>query len=72
MCDEFYSGTVNLECINNSFITLVPKVSNPETVSDFRPIALLNVSFKLLTKLLADRLQSIILKIVHKNQYGFI
>lgn len=72
MCDEFYSGTVNLECINNSFITLVPKVSNPETVNDFRPIALLNVSFKLLTKLLADRLQSIILKIVHKNQYGFI
>ena len=48
------------------------KVSNPETVSDFRPISLLNISQKLLTKILADRLQSVILKLVHKNQNGFI
>lgn len=32
LCDEFYSRSANLECINNSFITLVPKVSNPDTV----------------------------------------
>lgn len=72
LCEEFYSGMINLECINSSFITLVPKVSNPETMSDFRPISLLNVSLKLLTKILADRLQSVIIKLVHKNQYGFI
>lgn len=39
LCEEFYNGTINLECINNSFITLVPKVSNPESVSDYRPIS---------------------------------
>lgn len=72
LCEEFYVGSANLECINSSYITLVPKIANPETVSDFRPISLLNISLKLLTKILADRLQSVILKIVHKNQYGFI
>jgi len=72
LCNEFYNGTVNLQCINNSYITLVPKTSNPETVNDFRPISLLNISLKLLTKILADRLQNVILKLIHCNQYGFI
>lgn len=72
LCEEFYAGSASLECINKSFFTLVPKVSNPESISDLRPISLLNIGLKLLTKILADRLQSVILKLVHKNQYGFI
>jgi hypothetical protein len=51
---------------------LIPKVDNPMVFSDFRSISLLNSSIKLLTNLLANRLQSEILKIVHQNQYGFI
>jgi hypothetical protein len=47
-------------------------VYNPVKVGDFWPISLLNNSIKLLTKLLANRLQSVILKAVHQNQYGFI
>ena len=72
LCDDFFAGNLDLESINNSFITLVPKVNNPETVNDFRPISLLNTSIKLLTKILAERLQAIILQIIHANQYGFI
>jgi hypothetical protein len=62
---------VSLESINSSFITLIPKVESPTSPSDFRPISLLNSVLKILTKLLANRLQKIILKLVHKNQYGF-
>jgi hypothetical protein len=51
---------------------LVPKNDSPSTVGDFRPISLLNYSLKLLTKLLAERLQKVIIKLLHKNQYGFI
>jgi len=72
LCEEFVCNSANLECINRSFITLVLKVSNTETISDFWPISLLNINLKLLTKILADRLQSIILNLVHKNQFGFI
>jgi hypothetical protein len=39
---------------------------------DFRPISLLNSILKIITKLLANRLQSIILELVHKTQYGFL
>jgi hypothetical protein len=45
-----------MECINNSFIALIPKKDNPLLVNDFRPISLLNYSLKLLTKLVANRL----------------
>jgi hypothetical protein len=61
-----------LHSINGSYITLIPKVDNPTKVSDFRHISLLNSLIKLLTKLLVNRLQTIILGVIHQNQYGFI
>jgi hypothetical protein len=69
---EFHEGTLNLQNINVSYITLVPKVQSPETVNDFRPISLTNVCIKFLTKLVANRFQQKIMKCIHKNQYGFI
>ena len=69
---SYMRGGLNLESINEGFITLIPKVRSPETVSDFRSITLLNYCLKILTKLLANRLQKLILKIVHRNQYGFL
>jgi hypothetical protein len=41
-------------------------------VLDYRPISLLNTSIKVMTKLLANRLQNAMPKLVHKNQYGFL
>jgi retron-type reverse transcriptase len=55
-----------------SHITLLPKVDGPRSVSEYRPISLLNTSIKIITKLLANRLQRVILDLIHKNQYGFI
>jgi hypothetical protein len=72
LCQEFAEGKAFLDSINNSLITLIPKKQSPSTVNYYRPISLLNSCLKLLTKLLADRLQQWILKLVSKNQYGFI
>jgi hypothetical protein len=72
LCLGFYDLDICLQSINVSFITLIPKIDNPSRVGDFRPISLLNNSIKLLTKLLANRLQIVILRYVHQNQYGFI
>jgi hypothetical protein len=72
LCSEFFAHSADLKSINVSYITLVPKMDNPETVNNFRPISLLNSSMKTITKLLANRLQKFALKVVHENQYGFI
>lgn len=66
-CQDFYKGNISLQSVNSSRITLVPKNNSPEGVNDFRPISLLNSCLKLLTRILADRLQQVILKIVHQN-----
>jgi hypothetical protein len=72
LCEEFWDGKISLVCLNNSLITLVPKKLTPESVNDYRPISLLNCVVKVLTAIIAVRLQKWILKVVHRNQYGFI
>jgi hypothetical protein len=47
-------------------------VEDAKFVNDFRPISLLNTSIKVLTKLMANRLQLKIISLIHRNQYGFI
>jgi hypothetical protein len=72
LCEDLFEGELCLQSINSPYITLVPKTNSPTRVGDYRPISLLNSSIKLLTKLLAERLQRVILRLIHKNQYGFI
>jgi hypothetical protein len=42
LCFDFFNGMVSLQAISTSFITLVPRVSNPSMVNDFRSISLIN------------------------------
>lgn len=70
--NDFFNNFIDLRSINSSHIALILKKSNPESVDDYKPISLLNYSIKSITKLLSSRLQDVILKLVHDNQYGFI
>jgi retron-type reverse transcriptase len=72
LCDAFHAGNLDLQSINTAFITLIPKIDSPETPADFRPISLVSMALKIITKLLANRLQKVIIPLIHKNQYGFI
>jgi mannosylglycoprotein endo-beta-mannosidase len=57
LISAFYEGDVCLRSINSSYITLIPKKDCPISIGDFRTISLLNSSIKLITKILAKRLQ---------------
>lgn len=72
LCFAFFYGDIFLQSINGSFITLVPKKDDATKVSNYMPISLLNCSIKIITKLLANRLQTILPSLIHQNQYGFI
>ncbi|KAL4555405.1 hypothetical protein LXL04_038023 [Taraxacum kok-saghyz] len=63
--------TLNGGC-NSSFITLVPKIANPLNLPDFRPINLIGCITKIISKTLAERLKTVIGKVVGKEQLGFI
>lgn len=72
LCQSFHEGSLELQSINSAFITLIPKTNSSVTTNDYRPISLLNSVLKLLTKLMANGLQKVIIPLIHMNQYGFI
>jgi hypothetical protein len=72
LCNAFYNGDIDLSPLNTAYIALIPKVDNPVTAAEFRPISLVSMAMKILTKLLANRLQDHIIPLIHQNQYGFI
>jgi hypothetical protein len=60
------SGKI-LKAINHTYITLIPKVQNPEEVMEFCPISLCNVIYKLISKILANRLKILLPTIVSES-----
>nr|GEW08179.1 RNA-directed DNA polymerase, eukaryota, reverse transcriptase zinc-binding domain protein [Tanacetum cinerariifolium] len=69
---EFFRSGKLLGEINATLIALIPKVSTPHKVSDFRPIACCNDMYNCISKILTNRIKSGLDKIVHINQSAFI
>ncbi|GJW00334.1 RNA-directed DNA polymerase, eukaryota, reverse transcriptase zinc-binding domain protein [Tanacetum coccineum] len=57
---------------NSSFITLIPKIPNPLPIKDYRLISLIGMQYKIVAKLLANRLSTILNKLVSPTQSAFI
>lgn len=58
--------------INSSFLALAPNESNPSSFVTFRPTFIFNVSYNIISKILALRLKKILPCIIYENQWGFV
>lgn len=58
--------------LNSTFYTLIPKTDNLEDAKGFRPIALCNVIYKIITTLIAKRLKPMLDKLISPEQTGFV
>ena len=57
---------------NAIFITLVPKVVNPQLLNDFRPISLVGLVYKIVSKILSSRLKRVLDKVIDPRQSAFL
>ncbi|KAL0444810.1 UNVERIFIED_CONTAM: hypothetical protein Slati_2203700 [Sesamum latifolium] len=58
--------------VTTTTITLIPKTEAPQTWSDFRPISLCNVTNKILSKLLYNKIVGSFPQIISPSQSGFV
>ena len=61
--DIFNSGKLPQE-VNTTLLVLTPKVEHPTNLKMFRPISLCTVAYKTVTKIIANRLQAVLPKII--------
>nr|GEU39736.1 hypothetical protein [Tanacetum cinerariifolium] len=65
---EFFSNGFLLKEINHTFLALIPKVSTPLRVNDYRPISCCNVIYKCISKIITNRIMEGIMEVVSDNQ----
>ena len=72
MFKEFHEQNSFIRSLNHTFLVLIPKKGGAEDLGDYRPISLLGGLYKLLAKVLANRLKKIIGKAISPDQNAFI
>nr|KYP51227.1 Retrovirus-related Pol polyprotein LINE-1 [Cajanus cajan] len=69
---EFHAYGKLVKGSNSSFVVLVPKIDNPQKVEEYRPISLIGCMYKVLAKLLANRLRIVIGSVISECQSSFV
>jgi hypothetical protein len=69
---EFHDRGEFVKSINSTFIALIPKVYGAKEIKDFRPISLVGGVYKIIAKVLANRMRSVMNRIISKPQNAFV
>jgi hypothetical protein len=69
---EFHQDSLPLSSLNFDPIILLLKCAEALKIQQYRPICLLNVSFKIFTKVLTNRLTSVAHRVIHPTQTTFL
>jgi hypothetical protein len=70
--NDFLLGRIDISRLNFGILSLIPKVQGADHISQFRPIALINVIFKMVSKAVATKLDPIANRVISPNQTAFI
>ena len=70
--DHLHRSSEFEQSLNASFLSLIPKNNNAINIKDFRPISLVGSEYKLLSKVLANRLRRVLDKLISESQNSFV
>ena len=69
---DFFQNDQFVKSLNATFLVLVPKGSTVEDLKDLRPISLVGSLYKILLKVLANRIKSVMRLIISQSQNAFV
>ena len=69
---EFHAKRLPIHSLNFGVITLLPKITKAAWIQQYRPICLINVSFKIFTKVLNNRILKVADKLIGPSKTAFI
>ena len=69
---DFHKGELPLHSLNFGTIILIPKSKEAKQIQQYRPICLLNVSFKIFTKVATNRIANVAQRIIKPSQTAFL
>ncbi|GKU99398.1 hypothetical protein SLEP1_g12255 [Rubroshorea leprosula] len=70
--NDFHKNGRLVKGVNSSFIALISKVNNPQKIEEFKPTFLIGVMYKVIAKLITNRISSILDSIIGESQMAFI
>lgn len=71
-CLSFLNGGVMPTLLNHTHISLIPKCEHLKWTTEFRPISLCNMVFKIVSKVITNRMKGVLVKCISEIQSAFV
>ena len=69
---NIFDSRVLPEFLNKTLISLIPKCTSPESLSNFKPISLCNTIYNVVTKIIVGHIRPLLDKLISPNQTAFV
>lgn len=71
-CLDVLNGKKDISCLNDTMIILIPKIRDPGEITNLCPISLCRYIYKIISKVLTNRLKVALLGCISQNQSAFV
>lgn len=69
---KVYTDRIDISRVNQTLLVLIPKVPKPNKISQFQPIGLCDIVYKVVTKTLVNKMKMALPHLISNNQSSFV